>query len=41
LRGVHAHRPKNLLCIALAPSGNVRLAGHPCPGGVQGGRLAE
>ncbi len=41
LRGVHPHCPKNLLRVALAPSGNVRLAGHTRPGGVQGGRLAE
>jgi hypothetical protein len=41
LRGVHTHRPKNLLRVALAPSGNMRLAGHARPGGVQGGRLAE
>jgi predicted MPP superfamily phosphohydrolase len=41
LGGVHAHRPKNLLRIPLAPGGNMRLAGHTRPGGVQGGRLAE
>jgi hypothetical protein len=41
LGGIQADRSKDLLRVALAPGGNVRLAAHSGPGGVQGGRLAE
>jgi hypothetical protein len=41
LGGVHAHGAKNLLGVAFAPGGDVRLAADSRPGGVQGGRLAE
>ena len=41
LGGVHAHGAENFLRVPLAPSGDVRLAGHAGPGGVQGWRLAK
>jgi len=41
LGGVHTDGPKDLLGVALAPGGNVGLAAHPCPGGVQGRRLTK
>jgi hypothetical protein len=41
LCGIQTDRSKDLLRVALAPGGNVRLAAHSGPGGVQGGRLAE
>src|SRR5205809_6708633 len=41
LGGVKRNAPKNLLSVALATVGNLRLLGHSCPMGMQGGRLAE
>jgi hypothetical protein len=41
LGGVHPHRPKDLLRVALAPGGDVWLAGHARPSGMQGRRLAK
>ena len=41
LGGVHPHRPKDLLRVALASGRDVWLAGHARPGGVQGRRLAK
>jgi hypothetical protein len=41
LCGVQAHRAKDFLRVPLALAGNLRLAGHPRPGGIEGGRLAE
>lgn len=38
---VQAHSSKNLLRMALASGGDLRLAAQPGPGGVQGWRLAE
>lgn len=41
LGGVHPHGPKDLLGVALASGGDVGLAGHARPSGVQGRRLAK
>ena len=41
LGGVHPHRPKDLLRVALASGGEVWLVGHARPSGMQGRRLAK